>query len=134
MDVSPGSYAPAFMDGDRAKAGREGEALAEAHLVREGYEILARNFTCRYGELDLVASRGELLVVVEVRLRSSAVWGDPALTISRAKQRRVVKATLHFLRAHGLFERMIRFDVIAIIGRGDAAALEHLPDAFDAGM
>lgn len=122
------------MEHDRARAGKEGEALAEAHLIREGYEILARNFSCRYGELDLVVGRAELIVIVEVRLRSSAVWGDPAHTISRAKQRRVVKATLHFLRAHGLFDRMIRFDVISIVGRGRAAALEHLPAAFDAGM
>lgn len=122
------------MEHDRASAGREGEALAEAHLVRAGCAILARNFSCRYGELDLVATQGETVIVVEVRLRSTAVWGDPAHTISRAKQRRVVKATLHFLRAHGLFDRMIRFDVISIVGRGEAAALEHLPAAFDAGM
>jgi len=122
------------MERDRASAGREGEALAEAHLIREGYEVLARNFSCRHGELDLVVGRAALIVVVEVRLRSSAVWGDPSHTISRAKQRRVVKATLHFLRAHGLFDRMVRFDVISIVGRREAATLEHLPDAFDAGM
>lgn len=117
----------------RARGGRaEGEAAQL--LERAGYRIRDRNFLCRYGELDLVAEQGETICFVEVRMRSSAVWGDPSHTVSRAKQRRVVKAALHYLMARGIRGRMIRFDVVSVVGSGEKARLEHLPDAFDAGM
>jgi putative endonuclease len=121
-------------DGGRWDRGEAGEEAAVALLQREGYRIVARNFSCRYGELDVVAEKGEVLAFVEVRMRSSAVWGDPSHTVSFAKQRRVVKAALHFLFRSGLQGRMVRFDVVTVVGRGDAARVEHLPAAFDAGM
>ncbi len=96
--------------------------------------MLARNFRCRHGELDVVVERGEVLAFVEVRMRSTSIWGDPALTVSHAKQRRVVRTALHFLHARRLPPRAIRFDVISIVGRGEGAELEHIPDAFDAGQ
>jgi putative endonuclease len=118
----------------RRDDGVAGEEAAVALLQRQGYRIRARNFTCRYGELDVVAERGEVLAFVEVRMRSSAVWGDPAHTVSFAKQRRVVKAALHYLFRYGLQGRMVRFDVVSVVGKGAAATVEHLPAAFDAGM
>jgi putative endonuclease len=119
---------------DRRGYGSEAEDAAVRHLESRGYRVRARNYTCRLGELDVVAEREELLCFVEVRMRSTAVWGDPAHTVSSTKQRRVVKAALHYLLVHGLRDRMIRFDVISIVGRGEDATVEHLPGAFDAGM
>lgn len=119
---------------DRRAFGKAGEDGAVAHLQAQGFQIRARNFSCRYGELDIVAEREDLLVFVEVRMRSHAAWGDPALTISFSKQRRVVKAALHYLFAHDLRDRMIRFDVVTVLGRGEKAVIEHIPNAFDAGM
>jgi putative endonuclease len=116
------------------KVGQQAEELAAEFLVSQGYVVVERNFTCRFGELDLVALRDGLVCVVEVRMRSSNMWGDPALTVSWAKQRRVLKATLHYLMRQGWTGRMVRFDVIAIVGRGPGAQLEHIPNAFDAGM
>lgn len=118
----------------RRAFGDAGEDAAVQHLERQGYRILARNWGCPYGELDVVAEAGEVLVVVEVRTRSTGVWGDPSATVTFAKQRRVVKAALHFLFQHGLRGRMVRFDVVSVVGRGAAVQVEHLPDAFDAGM
>jgi len=118
----------------RRKLGNQAEDLAAAFLESAGYRILERNFTCRYGELDLVADKDGLICVVEVRMRTTAVWGDPALTVSWAKQRRVLKATLHYLMRAGLSRQMVRFDVISVVGRGPNAQLEHIPSAFDAGM
>ncbi len=119
---------------DRRGFGNQGEGAAAHFLETRGYAIRARNFRCRYGELDVVAEKDETICFVEVRMRSSAIWGDPSHTISWSKQRRVVKAALHYLFAHGMKGKMIRFDVVSIVGRGDAAAVEHLPNAFDAGM
>jgi putative endonuclease len=119
---------------DRKGYGDEGEEAAVRFLEARGYRVRARNFSCRYGELDVVAEHGDTVCFVEVRMRSTAVWGDPSHTVSFAKQRKVVKAALHYLLAHRLRDRMIRFDVISVVGRGEGATVEHLPGAFDAGM
>jgi putative endonuclease len=119
---------------DRKEYGDEGEEAAVRFLEGRGYRVHARNYSCRYGELDVVAEREDTVCFVEVRMRSTAVWGDPSHTVSFAKQRKVVKAALHFLQAHRLRDKMLRFDVISVVGRGERATVEHLPGAFDAGM
>ena len=119
---------------DRRGYGNEAEAAVVRFLEARGYRIRARNFRCQYGELDIVAELADTVCFVEVRMRSTAVWGDPAHTVSFAKQRRVVKAALHYLFAHDLRDRMMRFDVFSVVGHGEKASVEHIPNAFDAGM
>ena len=119
---------------ERQLLGLTAEEAAVAHLRAAGYSIEARNFACRYGELDVVAQKDGTLCFVEVRMRTTATWGDPSQTISFAKQRRVVKAALHYLVGNRITDRAIRFDVIAVIGRGEKASVEHIPNAFDAGF
>lgn len=119
---------------DRRGFGIQGEDDTARFLEARGYSIRARNFRCRYGELDVIAEKDDTLCFVEVRMRSTAIWGDPSDTVSGAKQRRLVKTALHYILAHGMKGKMIRFDVVSIVGRGKDAVMEHLPNAFDAGM
>jgi putative endonuclease len=113
--------------------GGEAEQLVVEHLEREGFVVRDRNVHCRRGELDVVAERGLVLAFVEVRMRSTAAWGDPSQTVTQAKQRRVVLAAHEYCQRHRLFERVIRFDVASVVGRGPGAAVEYIADAFDAG-
>jgi len=119
---------------DRSKLGEHAEDQCAEYLQRAGYRVRERNWLAREGELDIVAERGELLCFVEVRMRSSAVFGDPSLTVTREKQRRVVRAALRYLQRRPAPRLMIRFDVMTVLGRGKDAVIEHLPGAFDAGM
>ena len=119
---------------DRRAIGNEAEGQVAQILRALGFHIRDRNFVCRWGELDLVAEKDDLVCFVEVRMRSNAAWGDPSHTVSFGKQRRVVKAALHYMFQHDLSDRMIRFDVVSVVGRGPNAQLEHIPGAFDAGM
>lgn len=119
---------------DRQAFGGEAEELAVAHLEREGYRIRDRNVPCRVGELDIVAEKDGLLVIVEVRMKTSGEWGDPSETVIGPKQRRVVKAALYYLQGERLGDVGVRFDVVSIIGRGKRATVEHIVDAFDAGF
>ncbi len=118
----------------RRSVGDEAEAAAVRHLEAQGFQIQARNYTCRQGELDIVAEKEGVICFVEVRMRSTSLWGDPAMSVSGAKQRRVVKAALRYLFEQRLSNRAVRFDVVSVLGRGAQARVEHLPGAFDAGM
>ncbi len=113
--------------------GRLGEALAEAHLRRVGFRILARNVHLRHAELDLVALDRSALVFVEVRLRTSARFGSAAESVDPRKQRRIAAAAAELLARGGLPRAArIRFDVVAIDASVDPPRLEHVRDAFAA--
>ncbi|MGQ0505725.1 MAG: YraN family protein [Myxococcaceae bacterium] len=117
-----------FKIGDEVMGEMGSGAFAEAVCAPE------KVFHCRHGELDIVAQRGDTCCFVEVRMRSTAVWGDPSQTVSFRKQRKVVKAALHYLFQHDLTNLALRFDVVAVVGQGGGAKVEHIPNAFDAGM
>jgi putative endonuclease len=113
--------------------GRQGEALAEQFLRREGYRILARNVHLRRAELDLVALERGTLCFIEVRLRSSQAFGSAEESVDLRKQRRVVRGARAFLAGSPLprYER-IRFDVVAIDASQVPPRVRLIRDAFDA--
>jgi putative endonuclease len=117
----------------RRRFGNAGEAAAATHLEKAGYRIVARNHTCRRGEVDLVAEMGELLVFVEVRTRETAAFGGPEETVNYRKQQRVVLAAQDFLMRWRGPARGARFDVVAVVDSPQGPKLTHYPNAFDAG-
>jgi putative endonuclease len=110
------------------EAGRAAEALAAAHLERNGLEIVARNYRCRRGEVDLIASDGPTLVFVEVRLRSRRDFGGAAASIDERKQHRIAIAAQHFLSRHRATPPC-RFDAV-LLTRLDEDAIEWVRGAF----
>jgi putative endonuclease len=106
--------APLVRPTARQALGRSGERLAERTLRAHGYRILARNFRCRYGEIDLVAEDGEELVFVEVKTRRGASYGTPEEALTRRKQQHMLAAAGHYLDLHGACERPWRIDVVAV--------------------
>lgn len=100
-------------------------------LVASGYEILARNYRCPVGEVDVVAKDGDTVVFVEVRSLLGGDYGDPLSTVTKRKQRRVAKAALHYLTCHDLLDRPARFDVAAVKVSPEGFDIELVKDAFD---
>jgi putative endonuclease len=97
--------------------GRRGEALAADAYEADGYVVVARNWRSgRSGELDLVLAKGRLLVVCEVKTRSSDAFGVPAAAVDHRKQARIRALTAAFLRAHEVRPAGIRFDVASVVG------------------
>lgn len=119
---------------NRKAVGDAAEQLVVEHLEREGYRVRDRNVRCRSGELDVVAEKDGVLAFVEVRMRSTAVWGDPSMTVTHGKQRRVVLSAHEYCQKQRLFARVIRFDVASVVGRGRGGHVEYIADAFEAGM
>ncbi len=116
------------------KTGDVGEERVVQHLQRAGFDIRDRNVSCRYGELDIVAEKGDLICFVEVRTRRHTIHGDPLESVSLAKQRKVVHAAMLYLMQRQLAERRaVRFDVAAVVGTGADATLNYIENAFDAG-
>ena len=94
-------------------AGGDGEERAAAYLASRGLAILARNFRARVGEIDLIAQEGDVLVFVEVRLRSSGSFGGALESITSHKQRRIRAASSLYLSRLRRVPRC-RFDVVLI--------------------
>lgn len=115
------------------KPGEAGESAACRYLEGLGFVILARNFRCRAGEVDIVAREGEVTVFVEVKERLTASHGEGYEAVTLSKRRRIVGAARLYAAASGLSETPLRFDVVSI-GRSDpggAALVRHDRGAFD---
>jgi putative endonuclease len=114
--------------------GTRSERAAAKFLKKLGYRILARNFRCDFGELDLIALDGDCIVFVEVRSTEGADLMRPALSVDLDKQRRLTKLALFFLQRKRLLGRSARFDVLAVSWPAGAAEpkMAHYPSAFEA--
>jgi putative endonuclease len=94
--------------------GTRSERAAARFLRRLGYRILARNYSCPHGELDLIALDGRCVVFVEVRSTGVDDTERPAASVDDAKQRRLTRLALHYLQEHQLLRCAARFDVLAL--------------------
>jgi putative endonuclease len=102
------------MSGSRVGLGRLGERLAARELSQRGYEIVARNWRCQAGEVDIVARHGETWVFVEVRTRRGTAFGTPEESLTVAKQARMIDVAFSYLAEHDLGDVAWRLDLVAV--------------------
>jgi putative endonuclease len=110
-------------------SGLAAETMAATFLTERGLTLIARNYHCRFGEIDLVMKEGNVLIFVEVRLRSHSTFGSAASSINYKKQQKLILAAQHYLQQNG--EQACRFDVIAM-PKVNEASIEWIRNAFDA--
>lgn len=111
--------------------GRRGEALAAAFLIEGGYRILERNWRCGQGEIDIVARHGDELVFVEVKTRSSVLYGHPFEAITAPKLARLRRLAAAWCQQNRGASSVLRIDAIAVIApRGASPQIEHLKRVF----
>lgn len=116
---------------DRAAVGAAGEEAVARFFEREGFTVVARNWSCKGGELDLVVQKGALIVFVEVRTVTTAWLRSPIDTISTAKQARVARAADAWLQRTEHAYDDLRFDVVGVrLRRMRAPQIDHIPNAF----
>ncbi len=109
--------------------GKRGEELAVALLQRKGYTILERNYHFQKAEVDVIARKDGLLIAVEVKARSSTDFGNPQDFIKKRKIARLVSAVDHYVVSRDL-DVEVRFDIIAVVKKGEDFEVEHLEGAF----
>lgn len=103
---------------DPQRLGADGEDVVARWYVERGYRVLARNWRCTAGELDLVLARGDTVVVCEVKTRSSYRFGSPFEAVGRDKQRRLRRLGSLWLSTEAPFRpRHVRYDVAAVVSR-----------------
>ena len=115
----------------RRELGQRSERTAEDFLQRQRYAILARNYRCGLGEIDLIAQDRDVIVFVEVRSHTGERFGDPLESITFRKQRQIAKAALDYVMRQRVEDRPFRFDVIGILWDGDTPRISHVKNAFD---
>lgn len=109
--------------------GEKGEELASAHLLKNGYTILERNWRFGKEEIDIIALQGEELVIVEVKTRNSDFFGEPHQFVSKAKQSHLIRAAHAYVEKKDL-DVEVRFDVIGVVINKQEERLLHLENAF----
>lgn len=97
----------------RKNIGNYGETIGSQLLVEKGYKIVARNFKCKIGEIDIIALKDNVLHFIEVKTRTNNIYGSPAESVTREKQRRI-KNTANYYLLINKFNVSISFDVMEI--------------------
>ncbi len=106
------------------------EEQACRFLQAQGLKLLTKNHHCRYGEIDLIMKDNATIVFIEVRFRRNASFGGAAISITPAKQRKIVLTAMHYLQSKRQDNALCRFDVFAVTGNDEAPVwIKH---AFDA--
>lgn len=102
------------MKENNKKVGAIGEKIAMQYLQKEGYEILETNFYCRFGEVDIVAQKGNEIIFVEVKTRKQIRYGNGAESVNYYKKNHIYKVAEFYTYIYQLYERPISFDVIEV--------------------
>ncbi len=115
----------------RLSLGRRGERLAEQKLAAAGYQVVARNYRCALGEVDLIARHAGVLVFVEVRTRRGAAFGTPEESITPRKRQHLIAAAQSYLQENELADIAWRIDVVAVAlsTRGELQRVDHIENA-----
>ena len=107
------------------------EKLAEKYLRSRGLKVIARNFHCRLGEIDLILRDRDTIVFVEVRFRANSRFGSATQSVTASKQRKIISTAKLFLGKHGLNDKLYcRFDVLGIEAENDSYRYQWLTNAF----
>lgn len=104
-----------------------GEDIAFRYLQDKGYIIKDRNFSTRFGEIDIIAEKDDVLIFVEVKTRKNADYGRPAEFVDLRKQRRIIQSAYMYLNGE---DKAVRFDVIEVLYRREKTYINHIENAF----
>jgi putative endonuclease len=114
---------------DHIDLGKRGEDLAADYLSKKGFEIVARNYKFKRSEIDIVTRKDGLLVIVEVKTRASDFMAGPRQTITKNKQKAIIRAANYYIQNKDL-DCETRFDIVSVILTDKYKSIEHIEDAF----
>ena len=110
--------------------GMQGQAAAKQFLTKKGYEVINENYRLRSSEIDIIAKDGDYIVFVEVKFRKGLLHGLPRESVGRAKQKKIIKAAMHYISVTEKTEQDYRFDVVEILENDGKLFANHIENAF----
>lgn len=117
---------------DHNELGKKAEDLAAEYLLKNEYKILVRNFRFKKNEVDIIAEKDNLIIVVEVKARSTDFFILPQEAVTKGKIKAIVLAANHFMEEFNKNQE-VRFDIISILpDKKGNLEIEHIPNAFEA--
>jgi putative endonuclease len=123
-----------FMKTAQQIIGTRAETFALEYLEDQGLQLVERNFSCRYGEIDLILKECDMLVFTEVRFRTKTNYGDSLSTVNSTKQKKLIKAASFYLLQRKCYDKIpCRFDVIALDYHRHEIAVDWVKNAFGIG-
>jgi len=115
--------------GEIHELGKQGESIASDYLVSKGFKIIETNWHAGNYELDIIAERENLIVVAEVKTRSSTVFGEPEVFVNKTKQKCIIRAANLYITNKDI-DKEVRFDIITVVVKGTGTVVNHIEDAF----
>lgn len=113
------------------KIGELGEQEAKKHLQKNHYKILESNFSCKLGEIDIIAIHNDSIVFVEVKTRKNNKYGTPGQAVNKYKQKKIIKTALYYLKLKDRYNENIRFDIVEVWQENYITkAINIIPNAF----
>lgn len=121
------------MGREKIRVGAAGEDIARRYLLNKGYKVIGKNIRTPFGEIDLVARHKGLMVFIEVKSRLTHSLGPPFLSVTKLKERHIIKNALFYLKKHGLFWSDWRIDVVSVKLNEHCQAehIEHFENAVE---
>ena len=114
------------------KLGKKGEDLVEQYLRKNEYKIRERNFSCRFGEIDIIAEKDKEIVFIEVKTRKSFYFGEPEESIDRRKQKKIMRTAEKYIQENKLYEHFVRIDAIFVVfNQKGKITIKHLKNAVE---
>lgn len=113
----------------RSELGKAGEEIVAKKLEQNGFSILHKNYAQRYGEIDLIASKDDLILFIEVKMRQKSGY-DLENLITPAKQKKIILVAKQYMAKYDVYDKVCRFDVALIQGTEDNYNLKYIPNAF----
>ena len=116
---------------EKRQIGDAGEEIAAGYLTEHGYQIIARNFSCKAGETDIIAQKGNVIVFAEVKTRKSTLFGLACEAVDAKKQRRLLICAQLFLKMNPRFRYCSpRMDIIEVYRNNGFCRVNHIENAF----
>lgn len=113
--------------------GNKGEDAATMFLEQHGYMVLDRNYRAKTGEIDIIVSKGNTIVFVEVKTRGSLAYGMPSEAVDTKKQQKIIRTAQSYIRYKGLRDYSYRFDVLEVLApKTGSMTFKLIENAFEA--
>ena len=112
-------------DAENKKLGKLGEKKAREYLIKNGWKIVEKNYVNPFGEVDIIARKGEVLAFVEVKTRLSDMFGSPSEAVTPARQRKYIQAAKYYFAGREI-DCTVRFDIIEVF----EGQINHIENAF----